>query len=231
MNREFSLALKRSIPVMCGFIVLGIAYGLTLYEAGYGWLWAVSSSAIVYAGSMQFVLVGLLSANASLVTIAVTALLVNGRHIFYGLSFIDRFRAQGARYPYMVMSLADETYSLLCANDYPPDMNPMRVDFYIAVLDHMYWVIGSLLGALIGQMITFDMTGVDFSMTALFVVILVDQVRNKKCRLPAAIGMGCALLSLFLLGSSNFLLPALAATVGLVLLLRAPIERIGGEAT
>ncbi len=229
MSKELSFSIKRSLPVMCGFLVLGMAFGLTFHEAGYGLPWTLATSVFVYAGSMQFVLIGLITSGASIFSAAVMALAVNGRHMFYGLTFIDRFRAQGKRYPYMVFSLTDETYSLLVAGGYPEGLNAANIDFYIALLNHIYWVTGSALGALIGEVISFDLRGVDFSMTALFVVILVEQLRDKKCRLPALMGFCSALIALLLLGAKDFLLPALAVTVALTLIFRGPIERTGGE--
>ena len=229
MKKVFVQAFPRTLPVLSGYLVLGIAFGLSLQQAGYHFLWALCISLFVYAGSMQFVLVGLLSSGASLMTAAVTTLLVNSRHIFYGLSFLDRFRAQGKRYPYMVMSLTDETYSLLCAPDAIKDVDQKDFDFAVSVLDHAYWVTGSVIGALIGQFIHIDYSGVEFSMTALFVVILVEQLRAVSARVPALIGFLSSVVFLMILGQQNFLLPSLIVTVGIVLALKKPIETLGGE--
>ena len=166
---------------------------------------------------MQFVLAGMLSSGGGLAAAAVTALLVNGRHIFYGLSFIQRFREQGrVRGAYMVSSLTDETYSLLVTG-HPQDVDSRLADFLIALLDQFYWVAGSALGGMLGQAVAFDLTGIDFSMTALFVVILVEQVRARENRWGALMGFLVASAALLLLGQDRFLLPAMGLIVALTL--------------
>jgi 4-azaleucine resistance transporter AzlC len=222
----FKQAFLRTIPVMMGYVFLGFAFGLLLQRAGYHWLWALAASVLVYAGSMQFVLVGLLTQGASLLTIAVTTLVVNSRHIFYGLSFIDTFKAMGKRGLYMVFSLTDETYALLCSTT--PGASPedtKRLLFTISALDQSYWVCGSVLGALMGNVIAFNITGIDFAMTALFTVIVVEQWLSTKNHVPALLGFLCAVISLVVLGPDQFLLPALTACMTILLVLRNPVER------
>ena len=215
MRRALGYAFSRTIPVMCGYLFLGAAYGLLMQQAGYGWGWSALTSLVVYAGSMQFVLAGMLSSGGGLAAAAVTALLVNGRHIFYGLSFIQRFREQGrVRGAYMVSSLTDETYSLLVTG-HPQDVDSRLADFLIALLDQFYWVAGSALGGMLGQAVAFDLTGIDFSMTALFVVILVEQVRARENRWGALMGFLVASAALLLLGQDRFLLPAMGLIVAL----------------
>lgn len=218
MKGTLGYAFSRTIPVMCGYLFLGMAYGLIMQQAGYGWGWAALTSLVVYAGSMQFVLAGMLAAGGGLVAAAVTALLVNGRHIFYGLSFLDRFKAQGAaRYAYMVSSLTDETYSLLVSG-HPQGVDARTADLLISLLDQCYWVLGSALGGILGQAVSFDLSGIDFSMTALFVVILVEQVRVKANRPSALMGILTAAAALLLLGQDSFLLPAMGLIVLITLL-------------
>ena len=210
--QEFRFAFTQSIPVMLGYIFLGIAFGLMLQDAGYNFVWAFVCSVFIYAGSMQFVLVTLLTGGVSLIYAAVMTLFINGRHIFYGLSFIEKFRNMGKKYPYMVCSLTDETYSVLCGLKVPDYMDENRVSFMISLLDHLYWITGSVLGAVIGQLITFDTTGIDFSMTALFVVIVLNQWMDSKDHRPALIGAVEGMVCLFLFGADKFLLPALSIT-------------------
>ena len=210
--QELRFAFTQSIPVMLGYIFLGIAFGLMLQDAGYNFVWAFCCSLFIYAGSMQFVLVTLLTGGVSLIYAAVMTLFVNGRHIFYGLSFIEKFRKMGKAYPYMVYSLTDETYSVLCGLKVPEAMNENRVSLFISLFDHAYWIIGSVLGALIGQMITFDTTGIDFSMTELFVVIVLNQWMENKDHRPALIGGVVGIVCLLLFGADKFLLPALSIT-------------------
>lgn len=225
MNRQtFKYALIKTIPVMCGYLFLGLAYGLLMQDAGYDARWSLFTSMFVYAGSMQFVMVGFMGTSMSLASVALMTLSVNSRHFFYGLSFIEEFKSMGARFPYMVFSLSDETYSLLIAPDRLPEgVSRKNVSFLVAMLDQFYWVMGSLAGGLLGQLIPFDMTGIDFAMTSLFVVIFVDQWRGAKTHLPALIGIVCGVASLLLFGTTSFLLPALFATCALLLILERPI--------
>lgn len=209
--KTLKYAFTRSVPVMCGYLFLGTAYGLLMQQAGFGWYWSGLASTLVFAGSMQFVLVGMLKTGTDLVTVAMTTLLVNGRHIFYGISLLDRFKEQKKRYPYMVSTLTDETYSLLVSG-HPDGVNTREADFWIAVLDHCYWVTGSILGGLLGNIIPFDLTGIDFAMTALFVTILVEQMRTAENRKYGIAGILVAVALLLLLGPDRFLL----ATMGLI---------------
>ena len=228
MKKAFQYALVRSIPVMLGYIFLGIAFGLVLQKAGLGPGWAFLISLVVYAGSMQFALVGILTSGLGFVTTAVMTLFINSRHAFYGLTFIERFKKFKKAYPYMVFSLTDETYSLLCSMPRPEDFTDRQWDmafFFVSLLDHAYWIIGSVIGAGAGQLIPFDSTGIDFAMTALFVVIAVDQWKHARTYMPAVTGFVCGFLFLALVRSANFILPALAATVCVLLLSRKTIEK------
>lgn len=228
--QELRYAFRQTIPVLCGYLFLGLAFGLLMQQARYGWPWAVLTSVIVYAGSMQFVLVGMLGGGfASLLSVALTTLSVNSRHLFYGLSFLETFRKMGKARPYMIFSLTDETYSLLCNLHPPKALNADRVRLYIALLDHLYWVAGSAAGAVLGSVLPFDLTGIDFAMTALFIVIAVDQWNAYRAHLPALLGFGVTVVSLLLLGADAMLIPALCAIIAILLLLRARLD-VQGEA-
>ncbi len=225
MKRELSFAFRQTIPVLCGYIFLGIAFGLLLQQAGFGVGWALLSSLIIYAGSIQFVLVSFLSGGTNLLTVAAMVFFINARHIFYGLSFLDRFKRMGKARPYMIFSLTDETYSLLCSVKVPETLNENRVLFFMSALDQCYWVLGSVIGSLAGAAIRFDTTGIDFAMTALFVVIFVEQWLSAKSRLPALLGLGSGIVCLLLLGPDRFILPALVVAVALLMLLRPILEK------
>jgi len=222
---SLKFAFKLTIPVMFGYLFLGTAYGILLQQAGYNAIWAFFTSLFIYAGSMQFVLVGFLSGGISLLSAAVTTLSVNGRQIFYGISFLEKFKKMGKARPYMIFSLTDETYSLMCGAKIPPDCEENKVLFLISLLDQCYWITGSVLGALLGGLLTFDTSGIDFAMTALFVVIFVEQWLSAKSHLPALLGLLCGGVCLFLLGPSAFLLPALILTTALLLTLKQSIQR------
>jgi len=204
--KERIRAFHLTLPVMCGYLFLGVAFGATLAQAGFGAAWALMISALVYAGSLQFVMVPFLVSGASLAAVFLTALMVNARHLFYGVSFIDRFRRMGMLRPYMIYSLTDETYSVFCGlKGEESDGLMLRVALY----DHLYWITGSVAGALLAQGLPFDLTGIDFSMTALFIVICVERVMNRADRLSALIGGASAAVCLFVLGPDRFLAPAL----------------------
>ena len=217
-------ALRQTVPVACGYIFLGMAFGVLLNEAGYGPVWALCSSLFIYAGSMQFIMVSLLAAGAPIYTVAVTTFLVNARHIFYGLGMLEKFRGLGGRFPYMAFALTDETYSVLCSMDAPTGMDWADCAFYVSIFDQCYWVLGSLLGSLLGQTLPVDLTGIDFSMTALFVVIFVDQWKQFPSHVPALTGLTCAVAARLLFGPDNFLLIALIAAVAILAALRGRLE-------
>jgi 4-azaleucine resistance transporter AzlC len=224
LRKEFRYAFLQSVPVLFGYLFLAIAFGLMLNDAGYGVLWALLSSLLVYAGSLQFIMVKLFAQGAGFLTALVITLLVNSRHLFYGLSFIEPFKKMRKKYPYMVFSLTDETYSLLCAQAPPSELNREHVFFLIAVLNHLCWIVGSLIGSLAGRFITFDTRGIDFSMTALFVVIFTEQWLRAKSRLPAVIGVICGAVALLIFGPDNFILPALISAVTLLLVFKQRIR-------
>ena len=219
-------AFIRTLPVLCGYLFLGLAFGLLLQEGGYDLRWALLISTCVYAGSMQFVMLSFLGTDISLLSVALMTLSVNCRHVFYGLSMLSTYKGMGRVLPYMVFSLTDETYSLqISPEPIPAGLDEKRVRFFMSLLDQVYWVLGSAAGAALGQLLPFDMTGIDFAMTALFVVIFVDQWRAASSHLPAIVGVACALVFLLLLGADSFLLPALITACVLLLALQAPITQ------
>lgn len=214
-------ALKKSLPVLFGYLFLGSAFGIMLYDAGYNFIWAIFISLLVYAGSGQFLLVSLLSQKAGIPTVAMMTLFINSRHIFYGLSYIEKFKAGKWRYPFMIFTLTDETYSVNSSFSTVPDnVDEPKARYLIGLFDHIYWIIGSVIGSLAGQLIPIDFTGIDFSMTALFVVIFIDLMLDKKGRLKLVgpIGIGCAVICLIIFGADKFLLPTFAITIAILTL-------------
>lgn len=211
-------AFKKSLPVFFGYLFLGSAFGIMLYDAGYNWIWAVFISILVYAGSGQFLLVSLISSAASIPTVAMMTLFINSRHMFYGLSLIEKFKAGGWRYPFMIFSLTDETYSVnVSIQSVPDDVDEPKARFLLGEFDHFYWILGSVVGSLLGQSLPIDFTGIDFSMTALFTVIFVDLLIDTKNKICGSVGIFCAFICLMLFGADNFLLPTLILTVVLLI--------------
>lgn len=217
MKKLIRFVFMRTLPVLFAFLFLGIAFGLLLVNAGYNAVWAFFISTFVYAGSMQFVMIPFLGTGVSIFTVILMTLSINCRHIFYGLSFIDKFKSMGKAYPYMIFSLTDETYSLLCSTKVPEDLDEKKVFLGIALFNHMYWISGSVIGALLGNLITFDTTGIEFAMTALFVVIFIEQWLTAKSHVPAIAGILCGVASLLIFGPDRFILPALIAVVVIIL--------------
>ncbi len=220
----FRRAFIVTLPVMAGYLVLGLGFGILLRVAGFGALWALAMSIFMYAGSMQYVGVSLLSGGASLVTVAVTTLMVQARHLFYGISLIDRYRGAGAKKLYLMHALTDETYSLVTSVHVPDFVDEKSYYFAISLLNHLYWITGCMLGSLAGAFLPFSSEGVDFAMTALFVTIFVEQWVTEKEHRPALAGAGCTLLCLLVFGSESFLIPAMALILLSLVLLRRPIE-------
>ena len=227
MKKAFRPAFSVTIPVLCGYLFIGLAFGVMLRDIGFAPPWAFFSSLLIYAGSGQYLLVSLLAANASLVTVAAMTLLLNCRHIFYGLSFLETFHQMGRRKWYMIFSLTDETYSLLCTTKVPEDVEEDQFLLAVSLLDQSYWVIGSMIGGIAGNFLPFDAEGIDFAMTALFVVIFVEQWMEKKNRAPEVIGVLAACFCLQIFGADGFVLPAMLLITLLLFVGRKRLE--GGE--
>lgn len=224
MPGAFRAALPRTLPVLAGYLVLGVAFGLLLNSIGLGVFWAAAMSILVYAGSAQFLAVSLIGASASLPQVALLTFLLNFRHFFYGLSMVSRYQGVGKRKLYLAFALSDETYAILAGALPPAQVDPADYYFAVSLLDQCYWVAGSLIGATVGQLITFDTTGVDFAMTALFVVLAVEQWKSARRHAPALFGVCCGVVCLLIFGPDLFLIPALAAIVALLLLFRRRLE-------
>ena len=225
MKNTVQIAFRKSLPVMAGYIVLGIGFGILLKDAGYGLIWSFVMGLTIYAGSMQYVAVSLLTAGASLITVALTTLMVNARHLFYGLSMIDKYKDAGKEKPYLIFALTDETYSLLCSDDIPQGADRHGYRFFVSVFNQSYWVLGCVLGSLLGAVIPFDTAGIDFSMTALFVTVFVEQWLTTKNHRPAVAGLGISVLSLAIFGPDRFLIPAMIAITLALLLMQKPEKK------
>jgi len=225
-KKDAKQAFLSSIPVMTGYIVLGIGFGVIFRAKGYGLIWAFLTSLLVYAGSMQFVLVNLLTSGASLATTALTTLAVNARHLFYSLSMIDKYRGTGWEKPYLIFALTDETYSLVC-NDTNTEkaVDPHRYCFLVSLFDQCYWVTGSVIGSILGSVIPFSTEGIDFALTALFITVFVDQWRATKDHLPALIGLAASVLCLLIFGAEDFLIPTMVVIAAALTLM----HKKGGE--
>ena len=198
-----------TLPVMAGYVVLGTGFGMLMHAKGYGLLMAAAMSIFIYAGSMQYLAVDLLAGGAGLITAAVTTLMVNARHLFYGISMIDKYKDTGWRKPYLIFALTDETYSLNC-NGAPREIEaPKTYYFLVSLFNQCYWVLGSVLGVLIGTVLPISTEGIDFALTALFVTVFVEQWKSAADHIPAIIGVGASLLCLLAFGPGSFLIPTM----------------------
>lgn len=215
-------AFKVTIPVLFGYLAIGIPFGLMLVSAGYPWWLAPVMSVLMYAGAGQYMAVSLFAAGANLSVTAITMLLLNIRHIVYGLSLITPFKNTGRWKPYLIFALTDETYALMTSCPLPKGVDSPSFYGAIALLDHLYWIIGSLIGALAGTLIPFSFEGVDFALTALFAVLLTDQVKKSKDWIPPLIGISVTILAIILVPSDYILLAALAAGVAILMLIKRP---------
>ena len=222
-RKTISSAFRASLPVMAGYLVLGLGFGVLLQDLGYSFLWALLMSLTIYAGSMQYAALDLISGGASLITCALMTLMINARHVFYGLSMLDRYQAAGRKKPYLIFSLTDETYSLVCAPA-PEGTQPTGYYLWVSLLNQFYWVTGCTLGGLVGPFLPFDSTGMDFAMTALFVVIFVEQWLSTKNHLPALLGLGITAGCLLLLGPRRFVIPAMVLITLALTALRGKAE-------
>lgn len=200
---------------MCSYFFLGAAYGIMMEETGFPWYVALLLSMTVYTGAFQFVLITFLSTGASLLTIAITALLMNSRQSFYSLTFLNDFKRMGKRKLYMIHSLTDETYAVNCTLELPRKEKEDTM-FGVALLSHCYWMAATVAGAVLGQLIPFDLEGIDFCMTALFVIIFMDQWKKASSHIPALAGLTCGIVCLMIFGQSSFILPALLLVSGIL---------------
>ena len=223
-KRTIRQAFYKSIPVLAGYVVLGIGFGILMRDAGYGVLWTAAMSLFIYAGSLQYVGVGLLAGGASVLTTVITSLMVNARHLFYSISMIDKYKDAGKYKPYMIFALTDETYSLLCDGMTPSGVDTNQYRFLVSIFNHSYWVTGSIIGSLLGAVLPFSTKGIEFSMTALFVAAFTEQWLTTKDHVPALTGLICTLLCLVVFGKNNFLIPAMLLITLVLTLLRGREE-------
>ena len=219
-RKTVTQAFYKSLPVMAGYIVLGIGFGILLRSAGYGAGWSFAMGAFIYAGSMQYVGVGLLAGGASLITTILTTIMVNARHLFYSISMIDLYRDAGKYKPYMIFALTDETYSLLCDDSVPEGCDAGLYRFLVSLFNQCYWVTGCVLGSLLGAVLPFSTAGIEFSMTALFIASFTEQWLATRDHVPALTGLISALLCLALFGPERFLIPAMMVITLVLTLLR-----------
>ena len=212
-RKAFKAALPYTLPICIGFIVLGMSYGFLMRSKGFPLIYPMLMSLFIFAGSMEFVTVNLLLSDFNPLHVFFLTLMVNARHIFYGISMLDKYKNCGWKKPYLIFAMCDETFTVNCAVTPPEDVDKGWFMFFVTLLNQIYWVSGATLGALLGYIIHFDASGIEFVMTALFVVMFINQWEETKEHTPALMGLGCSLLCLLVFGSSNLIIPAMILIV------------------
>lgn len=217
-------AFPYTLPVMTGYLFLGIAFGVLLTSKGFSPWWALVMSITIYAGAMQFVAVALMTGPFAPLTAALITFMVNARHLFYGLSLLTRFRDMGRAKLIPIFGLTDETYSLFCLTKAPEGVSKKWFDIWISVLDHLYWISGCMIGAVIGANLPFDGTGIDFAMTALFAVIFLEQWESFRDRRPALCGLAVTLFCLIVFGKDWFVIASMLLLLVILTLGKSRLE-------
>ena len=212
-RKAFQAALPHTIPIAVGFLFLGMSYGFLMRSKGFSVFYPMFMSFFIFAGSMEFVTVELLLATFNPIYAFFLALMVNARHLFYGISMLEKYKNTGWKKPYLIFGMCDESFTVNCTVTPPEDVDKGWFMLFVTLLNQIYWVSGATLGALLGYVIHFDTTGIEFVMTALFVVMFMNQWEEAKDHHPALIGIGCSLLCLLVFGDGNFILPAMALII------------------
>lgn len=229
IRRSFRRAFLHTIPIFAGFWFLGLTYGIYMNVSGFSFWYPMLMSLTIFAGSAEFVAVNLLlGAFDPLQALAMT-LMINARHLFYGISMLDRYRGTGWKKPYLIFGMCDESFSINCSADVPEDADRGWFMFFVTLLNHLYWFSGATLGGIFGSLIRFNTEGLDFVMTAMFVVIFLEQWLKEERHTSSLLGIGLSLLCLLAFGAEHFIIPAMLAILAVLTALRGRLER-GGEA-
>jgi len=218
LRKAFAAAFPHTIPVLTGFLVLGMAYGVLMQTKGYGIGWSVLMSAVAFCGSMQFVAITLLTVAFNPIQAFLLSLMVNARHLFYGISMLYKYRGLGKIRYFLIYVLCDETFSIASTVEPPAGVERRHFYFLISMLNYLYWIAGTFLGGVLGSLLSFDTAGLDFVLTALFVVLFLEQWKKRGNRSSAIIGIVGAVLALNLFGSDNLVIPAMVIILAVLLM-------------
>lgn len=221
-SKAFRAALPYTIPICIGFLFLGISYGFFMHSKGFSFLYPVLMSLFIFAGSMEFVTVNLLLTAFNPLSAFLLALMVNARHLFYGISMLDKYKNTGLKKPYLIYGMCDESFSINCTITPPADVDKGWFMLFVTLLNQIYWVAGAALGSLLGSVISFDTTGIEFVMTALFVVMFINQWEETDNHRSALTGVFCSMVCLFLFGAQHFIIPAMALIIACFSLMARP---------
>lgn len=223
--RALKCAFPYTIPIFAGFWFLGLTYGIYMNVSGFSFWYPMFMSMTIFAGSVEFITVNLMLGAFNPIQALAMALMVNARHVFYGLSMLDRFRGTGWKKPYLIFGMCDESFSINYSAEIPEDVDRGWFMFFVTLLNQLYWVTGSTLGGLFGSLIRFNTDGLEFAMTAMFVVIFMEQWLKERQHACSLIGLGVSLLCLVLFGADDFIIPSMIAILGILTIIRKPIEK------
>ena len=229
VKKAFIAAFPHTIPIFAGFWFLGMAYGIYMNVSGFSFLYTLIMSLFIFAGSMEFVTVSLLLGAFNPLQALLLTLMINARHLFYGISMLDKYRHTGWKKSYLIFGMCDESFSINYTARIPQGIDRNWFMFFVTFLNHIYWVSGSLLGCLFGSFIHFNTQGLEFVMTAMFVVIFMEQWLNENSHLSSLIGLGISIGCLVVFGAENFIIPSMLMILGVLTLLRAPLRRREAE--
>lgn len=219
-------AFPHTLPIMTSYIFLGAGYGIIMNSKGYGVIWSLLMSLIVYAGSVQYVAIAFLTSAFNPVYAFFLTLMVNARYLFYGLPMINKLKHAGKLKPFIIYWLSDETFSVLCSAKAKENVNQSYFMFFVALLNYSYWAFGTAMGSILGNMVSFDTKGLDFALTALFVVIFIGQWQNEKKHSPAIIGVASSVICLIIFGQDNFIIPSMTVILASLILMKDKIEGV-----
>jgi len=228
LKKAFLCAFPHTIPILAGFLFLGMTYGIYMNVSGFSFLYPMFMSMTVFAGSVEFVAVNLLLGAFNPLQALLVTLMLNARHLFYGISMLEKYRGTGLKKIYLIFGMCDESFSINYTADIPAGIDRGWFMFFVTLLNQIYWVLGATLGGLFGSLIRFNTKGLDFVMTAMFVVIFLEQWLKEKRHMSGILGLGVSLACLILFGADNFMIPAMLAILGILMLLRGSFERGGG---
>ena len=225
IKKAFKAAFPYTIPIFAGFWFLGMTYGIYMNVSGFSFLYPMLMSITIFAGSMEFITVDLLLGSFNPVQAFLMTMMINARHLFYGISMLDKFRGTGLKKLYLIFGMCDESFSINYTAKIPPDVDRGWFMFFVTLLNHFYWFSGSTLGGIFGSLIHFNTEGLDFVMTAMFTVIFLEQWLKDRQHISALLGLGISLLCLWIFGADNFIIPSMAAMLMMLTLLRKPVEK------
>lgn len=230
ISRALKCAFPHTIPIFAGFCFLGMTYGIYMKVSGFAFWYPMLMSLVIYGGSLEFVAVSMLLAPYAPMQAFLMTLMIQARHLFYGIALLDKFRGMGWKKPYLIFGMCDETFSINCTAEIPEDVDRGWFYFFVTLLNQIYWVLGATAGGLVGGLIRFNTEGLDFVMTAMFVVIFLEQWRKEKRHNSAAVGMAASVVCLAIFGADNFLIPTMVCILAVLTALRRPLEQKEADA-